>query len=63
MLKTWTELRGILFALIKKVSDYHYGDDPEFLRDYFDELIKAHANDLEKPIAAFQLIADSLLLN
>lgn len=40
--------------LVKRISDYHGGDDIGFLREYVKEVINEHKDNLELPIRAFQ---------
>ena len=57
----WIARKNYLFALMKKVSDAHGGDDIQFLREQWQEIVDSHPGEkIEEPIASYLLIVDQL---
>lgn len=60
----WIARKNYLFTLIKKVSDGYGGDDAEFLRKYYNEVIESHKGELiEDAISGYQDMIESLKYN
>ena len=49
---SWKEKRNKLAVLVKKLSDENGGDDIEWLKGYFEEVLKEYTNNLDLPILA-----------
>lgn len=57
----WIARKNYLCTLIKKVSDGHGGDEPEFLRQVCKEVIESHPDELiEEAIACYQEMVEQL---
>lgn len=51
----WIARKNYLFTLIKKVSDGHGGDEPEFLKQLFTELLETYPDErIEEAIVCYQ---------
>ena len=51
----WIARKNYLITLIRKVSDIHGGDSPEFFNQYCKEVIDVHDNEkIEEAIECFQ---------
>lgn len=50
----WLVKKNHLYAALKKLSDYYGGDDPEWFKNYFAELVDCHRNDLDEVIKTVQ---------
>ncbi len=50
---SWKKKKVNLIELIKKLSDYYGGDDEAFLKEYCDEIINKHKNNLDVPLNCF----------
>ena len=51
----WIARKNYLFTLIKKVSDGHGGDEPEFLKQHFQEVLEMNPDEkIEEAIACYQ---------
>lgn len=46
--------KNILRILIKKVSNIHGGDDPEWLEEYIQEVISKYKNNYDTAISCFE---------
>ena len=51
-MESFKKNRERIWFLIKKISDYHGGEDQEFLKEYFKDLINEHKDDLDIPLTA-----------
>jgi len=57
----WIARKNYLFSLIKKVSDGHGGDDIEFVRQHWNEVVEAHPDEkIEEAIACYQEMVEQL---
>jgi len=63
MVISWKEKKNRICKLIKLISDYHGGDDIDWLRDYCKEVIAKHHDNLDSPLAMFLEMANSLELD
>lgn len=54
MVTSWIEKRNRIAKLIKLLSDCYGGDDPEFLREYFFEIIDKNKDNLQFPLDCFE---------
>jgi hypothetical protein len=54
LIKSWTDRKTYLCNLIKQVSDIHGGDDPKWLEEYTDDVVKDNLNDLQEAISCFR---------
>lgn len=55
----WIARKNYLWALIKQVSDAYGGDDPEFLKQHWKEVIDMHPDEeIEKAISCYQEMAE-----
>lgn len=52
MVNSWKEKQNKIWFLIKKISDHYGGEEQEFLRKYFKDLINEHKDNLDIPLAA-----------
>jgi len=51
-MESFKENKKKIWFLVKKISDYHGGEDEQFLKDYFKDLINEHKDNLDIPLAA-----------
>ena len=56
---SWKSKRNELVYWIKKLSDEHGGDDIEELREYCQDVVKNHKDDLDKAIFCFKSLCTS----
>lgn len=54
MKQSWFDQKKYLVVLIKKLSDYHYGDDPEWLAAYSREVVESYKHGLQTAIRCFE---------
>lgn len=57
----WITRKNYLCILIKKVSDGHGGDEPEFLKKHFQEVLEMNPDEqIEEAIACYQEMVEQL---
>ncbi len=57
----WIARKNYLFTLIKKVSDGHGGDEPEFLRQHFQEVLEMNPDEqIEEAISCYQEMVEQI---
>lgn len=50
----WIARKNHLWCLILRVSNRHGGDDPKWLKQYFEEILESHSGEkIEEVIACF----------
>lgn len=50
----WIAKKNELAVLIKRISDHYGGDEVEWLREYFKEVLDAHADDINVALECFR---------
>lgn len=61
-MRPWKEARDELCLLIKEVSDWHGGDDIEWLRDYAREVVAQNKDDLARALDCFARLSGEYVL-
>lgn len=58
----WIARKNHLCCIIKKISDAYGGDDPEWLKGHYMELLERYqGEDIETPIETYQKIIDEYI--
>jgi hypothetical protein len=56
-MKSWKEMTQNVSKLLKQVSDFYGGDDVEWLRGYYHQLLADHSTDLQPVLDALEDMA------